>query len=1064
MPLISTLGAMSSRGFGEFNQQAQGKYIEDYFSTWLYTGNGSSQTINNGIPLITTAEWSTTNLGSGSGATACAVDSAGNIYVGGSSDFRKINSSGVTQWTRTLAISPYFAVFNSVTISSSDEIYVCGNIFDSTSQCFFVAKYDTSGTLLWNRTLQSGAIAASYGNAVTTDSSGNVYAGGQYTDTGSSIYGYFIKLNSSGTVQFQRTYRETSTNTVYAIYVDSSNNIYLTGNVAADTLYVAKWDSSGSPTWQRKVTDTTANGSRGQAITVDSSGNVYVTGVTSRSAEAQIITIKYDSSGTLQWQRKHFDASTSTLAYSAGNGITIDSAGTIHVAATGYASTGYLYTLWIRYNSSGTALTRIKFYQTTADVRPYGIVLNGPAGIVIPADTTVGNYIKLPISGIVAGQATFLTQSNPGTEAAGTATDAASTANTSSASFSLSSPLSGASLTKSSSVTTQAATDGAGLVWIKGRSGATDHALYDTARGATRDLVSNSTAAQTTQSTGLTTFTSSGFSIGTLAKLNTNAATYASWTWRETPKFFDVVTWTGNDVDRSISHNLGSAPGMVIVKNITSSASWVVWHRSITQSNSTALLLDLTNATTDLGVSLWGALGGTPNMTATTISIGTNSRVNVSGNTYVAYIFAHNAGGFGLDGSQNVISCGSFTTDASGNATVNLGYEPQWVLAKRTDAAQNWFLVDNMRGLPVDSTGVAQLNPNTPSAESLGLGITPTSTGLNIGISASATYIYMAIRRGPMKVPTSGTSVFSPNTRIGTGSAVTYSAPNFAPDTLFSRARTSGQSWASFDRLRGGYPLIIPANSAEDTTVTNAVTAYTNTGFQFGIDNSGSISGYVNGNSFSYIYDTFARAPGFMDVVCYSGTGTTTQNVTHNLGVQPELIIYKTRSNTADWIVHTPSLISQGKFLFLNRSDAAADNSTQGYTNSGTPTSTLIRPGMTQLNMSGWTYVAYLFATCAGVSKVGTYTGNNATQTINCGFTGGARYVMIKRTDSTGIWWVWDTARGMAAGTDPRLPYNSTAGETNANWVYTTTGGFEIVTADASINAGSSTYIYLAIA
>ena len=98
------------------------------------------------------------------------------------------------------------------------------------------------------------------------------------------------------------------------------------------------------------------------------------------------------------------------------------------------------------------------------------------------------------------------------------------------------------------------------------------------------------------------------------------------------------------------------------------------------------------------------------------------------------------------------------------------------------------------------------------------------------------------------------------------------------------------------------------------------------------------------------------------------------------------------------------------------------------------------------------------------MSKVGTYTGTGATQTISCGFTGGARYVLIKRTDSTGDWWVWDTARGMVAGTDPRLPYNSTAAETNANWVYTTTGGFQIVTSDATVNASGGTYIYLAIA
>ena len=83
---------------------------------------------------------------------------------------------------------------------------------------------------------------------------------------------------------------------------------------------------------------------------------------------------------------------------------------------------------------------------------------------------------------------------------------------------------------------------------------------------------------------------------------------------------------------------------------------------------------------------------------------------------------------------------------------------------------------------------------------------------------------------------------------------------------------------------------------------------------------------------------------------------------------------------------------------------------------------------------------------------------------MDCGFTGGARYVLIKRTDSTGNWYVWDTARGMVAGTDPKLALNTTDAETNANWVYTTSVGFQVVGTDASINASGGSYIYLAIA
>ena len=132
--------------------------------------------------------------------------------------------------------------------------------------------------------------------------------------------------------------------------------------------------------------------------------------------------------------------------------------------------------------------------------------------------------------------------------------------------------------------------------------------------------------------------------------------------------------------------------------------------------------------------------------------------VNGSGQTYVAYLFAHNAGGFGLSGTDNVISCGSFTTDASGVSTsnINLGYEPQFVILKRTDAAQFWWTVDVMRQMSVNDGAV--LFPDQTTAETLnGYGsppVAPTATGFYSKTgTANATFIYIAIRRGPMKVP-----------------------------------------------------------------------------------------------------------------------------------------------------------------------------------------------------------------------------------------------------------------------------------------------------------------------
>ena len=114
---------------------------------------------------------------------------------------------------------------------------------------------------------------------------------------------------------------------------------------------------------------------------------------------------------------------------------------------------------------------------------------------------------------------------------------------------------------------------------------------------------------------------------------------------------------------------------------------------------------------------------------------------------------------------------------------------------------------------------------------------------------------------------------------------------------------------------------------------------------------------------------------------------------------------------------------------------------------------------------SGRTFIAYLFATLAGVSKVGSYTGNGTTQTINCGFTSGARFVLIKRTDSTGSWYVYDTARGMTVLTDPYLLLNTTAAEVaTLGSVTTVSTGFALnstILADINISAG--TYIFLAI-
>jgi hypothetical protein len=603
-----------------------------------------------------------------------------------------------------------------------------------------------------------------------------------------------------------------------------------------------------------------------------------------------------------------------------------------------------------------------------------------------------------------------------------------------------------------------------GLVWTKSRSNAASHAWIDSARGKQYLLRSDTTDAQITSGGAdyISSFNANGYTVsGGWGLISGSGQNYVSWTFREQPKFFDVVTYTGTGSAQNIAHSLGSVPGCVIVKITSGTGSWYVYHRS--NANTQAMLLNGTQAVfTDANA--WNST--TP--TSTQFTVGASASTNNSGSTYVAYLFAHNAGGFGLTGTDNVISCGSFTTDGSGSFTpVSLGYEPQWLLIKNSSGAQDWILIDSMRGFNYTAGSDVVLSPNTSAAEGFSGIANPNATGFgpdtSLGLSASSTYIYIAIRRGPMKVPTTGTSVFTPVTYTGTGSAQSITNLNFPPDLVMGLNRTSGISLsgvtpAFIDRLRGvsasGTPQIFSSNTSSETNTTE-VSALTMTGFTVGSVTSGN----WNYSSSTYVAEMFQRAPGFFDEVCYTGDNATNRQVAHNLGVTPELIIVKSRTGIDDWMVRWSGNTSNNGRLNSNLSFNQSN-----LINGESSTMFQLANNSSQVNNSSFTYVAYLFATCPGVSKVGSYTGTGTTLQINCGFTGGARFVLIKRTDSTGDWVLWDSSRGMVAGTDPRLALNSTAAEVNANWVYTTTGGFEIVTSDAAVNASGGSYIFLSIA
>jgi hypothetical protein len=303
----------------------------------------------------------------------------------------------------------------------------------------------------------------------------------------------------------------------------------------------------------------------------------------------------------------------------------------------------------------------------------------------------------------------------------------------------------------------------------------------------------------------------------------------------------------------------------------------------------------------------------------------------------------------------------------------------------------------------------------------------------------------MAIRR-PNKPPTTGTQVLY----IGTDVPYASIATGFATDMFICDGRADGNPSFIASRLTSGYMY----------------SAYT--------DGEQGMGNWDRANNTAIqtlwsdpINYCFKRAPGFFDVVCYTGDGNVNTSFTHNLGAVPEFIIFKRRDAASYWMVY-----HKNGGTFNGNSLIAALNTTDNFFAQTSdfatfPTLTGFNTQNGTFNTSGGKYVAYLFATLAGVSNVGSYTGNGSSQTINCGFTTGARFILIKRANSTGDWYIWDSVRGItAAANDPHLSLNKTSAEvTIDDSIDPANSGFIVKqNATTNINVTSATYIFLTIA
>jgi uncharacterized delta-60 repeat protein len=335
---LATLGgAAADEGYGVATDSSGKVY---YVARQSSQGGGSYDWYVAQSDSAGAVQWQRTLGSSGFeevGKGSLTLDSSGNSYIAGNDAsgaervpaLAKYNSSGVIQWQRKLTGGGSAGSGGSA-IDSSGDIYLSSRVYVSAIYKASLAKYNSSGTLQWQRGT-NGTDQSSF-DSVAVDSSDNVYGFGRTTDAGAGSDDFLIiKYNSSGTVQWQRVLGGASSEFAGGIVIDSSDNLYVTGYTSSQgpgssSGFIAKYNSSGTVQWQRTLGNSSSNYLYGVAL--DSENNVYVSGYASISSKNDMVFAKYNSSGTIQWQRRITSTGTDN---DIGYGIHVDSADTLYV-------------------------------------------------------------------------------------------------------------------------------------------------------------------------------------------------------------------------------------------------------------------------------------------------------------------------------------------------------------------------------------------------------------------------------------------------------------------------------------------------------------------------------------------------------------------------------------------------------------------------------------------------------------------------------------------------------------------------------------------------------------
>ena len=298
------------------------------------------------------------------------------------------------------------------------------------------------------------------------------------------------------------------------------------------------------------------------------------------------------------------------------------------------------------------------------------------------------------------------------------------------------------------------------FTWLKSRSNANVHALFDAVRGVTKRISSNDNTAEYTEAGALTAFDSDGFSLGNWTSTNGNGHTLASWNWKangagsantdgtisstvsvNATSGFSIVSYTGTGSNATVGTGLGSAPKMILFKNRPQAEGWIVYHQAI--SNTHFLTLNSNGTAVDNAT-----MFNDTSPTSSVFSVGSNHGTNGPSHAMIAYCFAEVKG---------FSKFGSYTGNGSADGTfVYTGFKPSFVMVKRTDTGDNWLIKDIKRD-PINQME-KRIFPNLSNAEDTGAGgnYDFLSNGFKlresdaIGNASGGTYIYMAFAEQPL--------------------------------------------------------------------------------------------------------------------------------------------------------------------------------------------------------------------------------------------------------------------------------------------------------------------------